>query len=62
MRRQDLVRHLKKNGCILLREGKKNSIYYNPLTKKQSAVGRHTELSDILCLKVCRQLEITSVK
>jgi len=62
MKRQDLIRHLEKNGCKLLREGKRHSIYYNPLTKKQSVVGRHVELSDILCLKVCKQLEIESVK
>ena len=62
MKRQDLIRHLEKNGCKLLREGKRHSIYYNPLTKKQSVVGRHVELSDTLCLKVCKQLEIESVK
>jgi mRNA interferase HicA len=62
MKRQDLIRHLEKHGCILIREGKKHSIYYNPNTNKQSAVGRHLELSDLLCNKVCKQLEIEVIK
>jgi len=62
MKRQELIKHLEKEGCILLREGKRHSIYQNPINKKQSAVGRHNELSDLLCIKVCKQLEITSVK
>jgi mRNA interferase HicA len=62
MKRQVLIKHLEKHGCILLREGKRHAIYWNPNNKKQSAVGRHNELSDLLCQKVCKQLEITPVK
>jgi mRNA interferase HicA len=62
MKRQVLIRHIELHGCILLREGSKHSIYFNPANQKQSAVGRHKELSDILCLKVCKQLDIAPVK
>lgn len=62
MKRLDLIRHLEKQGCVLLREGSKHSIYYNPTTNKQSSVGRHQELSDLLCQKVCKQLEIEPIK
>ena len=62
MKRQVLLKHLEKQGCILLREGKRHSIYWNPANKKQSVVGRHNELSDLLCVKVCKQLEIASIK
>jgi mRNA interferase HicA len=62
MKRQYLIRHLEKHGCILVREGKRHTIYYNPISKKQSAVGRHSELSDLLCIKVCKQLVIDPVK
>jgi mRNA interferase HicA len=62
MKRQALIKHLEKEGCILLREGKRHAIYYNPINKKQSSVGRHNEQSDLLCLKVCKQLEINPVK
>jgi len=62
MKRHALLKHLEKQGCVLLREGSRHSIYWNPKTKKQSAVGRHNELSDLLCAKVCKQLEISPIK
>ena len=58
MKRTTLIKHLAKNGCVLLREGSNHSIYLNANNKKQSAVGRHRELSDLLCEKICKQLEI----
>jgi len=51
MKRQQFIKHLEKYNCLLLREGANHSIYQNPLNKKQSAVGRHRELSDLLCNK-----------
>ena len=62
MKRNRLIKHLAKHGCVLLREGGNHSIYTNPSNSKQSAVGRHRELSDLLCKKICRQLEIPLVK
>lgn len=62
MKRNELLRHLHKQHCILLREGAGHSIYLNPATKKQSAVPRHKELSDLLCQKICKQLEIKIIK
>ncbi len=58
MNRNDLVRHLERYGCILLREGGNHSIYQNPINKKQTSVGRHRELADLLCKKICKQLGI----
>jgi len=62
MKRGDFVRHLNKQACYLLREGSNHSIFQNSKNKKQSAVGRHTELSDLLCKKICKQLEIPEIK
>jgi len=62
MKRSKLVKHLQKHDCILLREGGNHSIFRNSRNKKQSAVGRHRELSDLLCNKICKQLEIPLVK
>lgn len=62
MKRNQFVKHLKKHGCELLREGGNHSIYVNPHNKRQSAVGRHSELSDLLCKKICKQLGIDSIK
>ena len=61
MKRADFVKHLTTNGCILLREGAKHTIYVNPENQKQSTVGRHQELSNLLCKIICKQLEIPSI-
>ncbi len=61
MKRTRFIRHLHENGCKLVREGGNHSIYMNPANKKQSSVGRHQELSDLLCKKICKQLDIPSV-
>ncbi len=58
MKRSALVKHLEENGCYLLREGGNHAIYVNPKNRKQTAVGRHQELDNILCKKICKQLEI----
>ena len=58
MKRSDLLKHLKANHCELLREGNNHSIYKNKITGKQSVVGRHQELDNLLCKKICKQLEI----
>ena len=58
MKRADLIKHLKANGCELLREGNNHAIYRNKSNGKQSSVGRHQELANILCKKICKQLEI----
>lgn len=59
MKRQALIRHLKKNGCLLMREGKRHSVYLNPSKGKTSTVPRHTEIVDILARKICKDLDVT---
>ncbi|MDE0470746.1 MAG: type II toxin-antitoxin system HicA family toxin [Ekhidna sp.] len=58
MKRNEFIKYLKKHNCILMREGGNHSIYKNLTNQKQSAVGRHQELSNLLCKKICKQLEI----
>ncbi len=62
MKRNDFVKHLKKHNCILIREGGNHSIFKNLSNQKQSVVGRHRELSNLLCKKICKQLEIPEMK
>ncbi|MEI6435065.1 MAG: type II toxin-antitoxin system HicA family toxin [Bacteroidota bacterium] len=61
MKRGNFLKHLNTNGCTLLREGAKHTIYLNPENQKQSTVGRHQELSNLLCKKICKQLDIPSI-
>jgi hypothetical protein len=47
MKRNDLIRHLNKHNCKLRRVGGNLSIYQNISSKKQTAIPRHHELSDL---------------
>ncbi len=58
MKRRQLIRHLKANGCQFLREGGRHTIYYNPAIRKTSAIPRHNEIVDILVKKICQDLGI----
>lgn len=58
MKRYKLIRHLEREGCVLLREGARHSVYLNPRNLLQATVGRHRELDDLLCKKICKQLGI----
>jgi len=58
VKRVDLVRHLERHGCRLLREGGSHSVYLNPVTRKASTVPRHREINEFLARKICRDLEV----
>ena len=58
MKRLDLVRVLQKNNCVLIREGGKHSVFYNPKTGKTSTVPRHTEINNFLCRKIFKDLGV----
>jgi len=59
MKRQDLIRHVESHGCLLLREGARHSVYYNPTKNQTSAIPRHREINDFLARKICRDLGIS---
>jgi mRNA interferase HicA len=58
MKRLDLIRHLEKCGCAMLREGGNHTVYVNRAAKKVSTVPRHREINEFLMRKICRELEI----
>jgi mRNA interferase HicA len=58
MKRADLVRHLERNGCVMLREGAKHSVFVNRARNKSSTVPRHREINEFLAKKICRDLEV----
>jgi predicted RNA binding protein YcfA (HicA-like mRNA interferase family) len=61
MKREALLRHLRRNGCYLKREGRAHSLWCNPQTGQVEAIPRHTEIADKLAKKICRSLEITEI-
>ncbi len=58
MRRQDLVRHLRQQGCELLREGRSHSVWQNLANNRQSTIPRHREIDDYTARAICRQLGV----
>jgi len=62
MKRNYFIKHLYANNCSMLREGSNHTIFKNQSNNKQSTVPRHNELSDLLCKKICKQLEIPEIK
>jgi len=61
MKREALLKHLRKHGCYLKREGRSHSLWCNPLNGKVEAVPRHVEIPNKLAKKICRGLEISEV-
>jgi mRNA interferase HicA len=62
MKRNELLRHLRRYGCFLKREGSAHSLWINPTNGKIEAVPRHTEISDRLAIKICRNLSVPDPK
>ena len=60
MKRKDLIKHLRKSGCVFIREGAKHSVFFNPSIKKLSTIPRHTDIDNFLAKKICRDLGIES--
>jgi mRNA interferase HicA len=62
MKRRELLEHLRSQSCVFVREGKRHSWWLNPTQNKRSSVPRHTEISDQLARKICRDLGVPFVK
>jgi predicted RNA binding protein YcfA (HicA-like mRNA interferase family) len=62
MKRIQFIKHLQSHGCRLKREGGEHSIFINPLTGKKTTVPRHSELGNLLCDEICKQLGVQKIK
>ena len=62
MKRRNLIDHLISNGCVLMREGSRHTIFYNSDARKTLSVPRHAEINDFLAKKICKELGITEPK
>ncbi len=58
MKRKDLIKHLRRHNCELLREGTRHSVWINTLTRDTATVPRHSEIVDQLAKEICKQLNI----
>ncbi|MBI3090985.1 MAG: type II toxin-antitoxin system HicA family toxin [Candidatus Tectomicrobia bacterium] len=61
MRRAALLRHLRRHGCHLKREGRSHSLWINPQTGGVEAVPRHPEIPEKLAQRICRGLSVPEI-
>jgi len=58
MKRAELLRHLERNGCALLREGAKHTVYHNPKVQRTATVPRHKEIKAPTAERICKDLGV----
>ena len=58
MKREVLLKHLRKNSCYLKREGASHSLWMNPVTGAVEAIPRHKEIANKLVKKICKNLSV----
>jgi mRNA interferase HicA len=61
VKRTALLRHLRRHGCTLKREGASHSLWTNSATGAVEAIPRHIEIPDLLARKICRGLGIPEI-
>ena len=57
MKRAELIRQIKKLGCILIRHGGRHDWYQNPETGACQPVPRHDEIKDHLANHILKKLK-----
>ena len=61
MKRRTLIRHLRKHGCFLIREGRKHAIWGHPVMNTKTPVPRHSEIDNQLAIEICKQLGVPTL-
>jgi len=60
MKRNQLIKHIKRYNGFLLREGSRHTIYQRERLKTE--VPRHNEIVDELARKICKDLDIAFLR
>jgi len=61
MKRTELLRHLRRHGRVLKREGRSYALWTNPSTGEIEAVPQHVEIANKLARKICRGLAVPEI-
>ncbi|MCZ2100784.1 MAG: type II toxin-antitoxin system HicA family toxin [Chitinophagales bacterium] len=56
IKREDLLKILNDNPCVLLRSGGKQDIYHNPNKGTTQPIPRHNEINELLAKKIIKDL------
>lgn len=61
MKRNALLKQLRRYGCVLKREGAAHSLWMNAATGATEAVPRHVEISNQLARKIFKGLSVPEI-
>ena len=56
MKKGELLKRIKTQGCIFVKHGKKHDVYKNPRTGVEERVPRHTDINETLANYIIRNL------
>ncbi|MBW2118864.1 MAG: type II toxin-antitoxin system HicA family toxin [Deltaproteobacteria bacterium] len=56
MKRNELLRLIKSNGCVFVRHGGNHDWYRNPQSGISQPIARHTEIEDGLAKRIIKRL------
>jgi len=62
MKQVDLIKHIRKYGCVFVREGSSHTVWYNSITGRTSTVPRHKEINNYTGKKICEDLGVSVIK
>jgi len=58
MKREALLKLLRRSGCYLKREGAAHSLWCNPVTGHVETIPRHSEVPEKLAKKICLAMSV----
>jgi len=56
MKKGELLKRIKAQGCIFVKHGKKHDVYKNPRTGIEERVPRHTDINETLANFIIKNL------
>jgi mRNA interferase HicA len=56
MKKKELIKKLKSEGCVLVRHGARHDLYKNPKTGKKQPIPRHDEIDEALAKHILKEL------
>ncbi len=59
MKRETLLCHLRRHGCVMRGENNARSLCENPQTGHAEAAPRYVEIANLLAKRICRRLSIS---
>jgi mRNA interferase HicA len=62
MKQVDLLKHIRKYGCVFVREGSSHTVWQNSMTGNTSTVPRHNEINTHIGKKICKDLGVPAIK